>query len=363
MGQIPQEPVLSVVIGLTIVGLIVLILPFRVKRIEKNLELFFLVMGMIAVTISGLWSLDLVKEALKAPVMIGALPVGIFQAVLLCGILIYYFNKPFCSGMLGLVNKLSFKVFVFLLIIILGLLSSVVSVIITACILAEVVAALPIDKHEKVKLVVVTCFALALGACLTPIGEPLSTILVLKLAGPPYHAGFFFPLQVFGKYMIPGVVAIAIFGAFYCGRKVSLRAETGKLEYGETLRTVIMRAVKVYAFVAALILLGEGLRPIIVWYFSGIPAWALYWFNTVSAVLDNATLTAIEICPTMALSQIIGIIMGLSIAGGMLIPGNIPNIVSAGRLKISMKEWAVIGVPIGLIIMAVYFIILFTCVF
>jgi predicted cation transporter len=48
----------------------------------------------------------------------------------------------------------------------------------------------------------------------------------------------------------------------------------------------------------------------------------------------------------------------LLIAGGMLIPGNIPNIVAAGRLKISMKEWAVIGLPIGLVIMAVFFVIL-----
>jgi predicted cation transporter len=79
----------------------------------------------------------------------------------------------------------------------------------------------------------------------------------------------------------------------------------------------------------------------------------------ISAVLDNATLTAVEIGPTLALPQIIGIIMGLSIAGGMLIPGNIPNIVAAGRLKISMKEWAKVGVPIGLAVMAVYFIILY----
>jgi predicted cation transporter len=50
--------------------------------------------------------------------------------------------------------------------------------------------------------------------------------------------------------------------------------------------------------------------------------------------------------------------MGLLISGGMLIPGNIPNIVAAARLKISMKEWAVIGVPVGLVIMIAYFLIL-----
>jgi len=96
-----------------------------------------------------------------------------------------------------------------------------------------------------------------------------------------------------------------------------------------------------------------------VWYLSKIPSWQLYWLNMSSAVLDNATLTAIEIGPAMSLPQIRGIIMGLLIAGGMLIPGNIPNIVVAGRLKISMKEWAAIGLPLGLALMAAFFVILY----
>jgi len=349
---------LHIVLGLAIVGLAVLILPFKVKKIEGNLELFFLVMGIISVTISSLWSFDLVKEALRSPLMIGSLPVGIFQVVLLFGVLVYFFNKPFYAGMVRLANKLGFKLFIFLLIIVLGLLSSVISVIVTASILAEIAAALPVERQVKVKLVVVTCFAVALGAVLTPIGEPLSTIMVLKLAGPPYHAGFFFPLQHFGKYMIPGVIAIAILGVVYCGRNVSLKTEDSQEAFSEPLRGVVMRAVKVFAFIVALTLLGEGLRPIVEWYFSKIPAFALYWINMLSAMLDNATLAAIEIDPSLSIGQITSIIMGLSIAGGMLIPGNIPNIVAAVRLRIHMREWAIIGLPIGLAIMAIYFIIL-----
>jgi len=60
----------------------------------------------------------------------------------------------------------------------------------------------------------------------------------------------------------------------------------------------------------------------------------------------------------MTIAQIISIVMGLLIAGGMLIPGNIPNIVSSCRLKIGMREWALIGIPIGLITMVVYFLVL-----
>lgn len=358
MVHISQEPVLYIVIGLVAVALLVLALPFRVKRIEENLESFFLVMGIIAVSISGLWGWELVKDALKSPVMIGSLPIGIFQVVLIFGLLIYYFNKPFANGILSLAGKLGPQIFIFLFIALLGLFSSLVSVIVTACILAEVIAALPFSKSDKVKMTVVTCFAVGLGAGLTPLGEPLSTILVNKLAGPPYHAGFFFPLQKFGVYIIPGVIAIAIFGAIYIGRKVSLKSEAAAHEYSETLRGSLMRAVRVYIFIAALILLGEGMKPLMIWYLDKISPWGLYWINTLSAVLDNATLTAVEIGPTMALSQIISATMALLIAGGMLIPGNIPNIVAAGRLKINMKEWARIGVPMGLVIMVIYFIAL-----
>lgn len=358
MAHISQEPILYIVIGLVAVALLVLVLPFRVKRIEENLESFFLVMGIIAVSISGLWGWELVKDALKSPVMIGSLPIGIFQVVLIFGLLIYYFNKPFANGIISLAGKLGPQIFIFLFIALLGLFSSVVSVIVTACILAEVIAALPFSKSDKVKMTVVTCFAVGLGAGLTPLGEPLSTILVNKLVGAPYHAGFLFPLQKFGVYIIPGVIGIAIFGAMYIGRKVSLKSEAATPEYSETLRGSVMRAVRVYIFIAALILLGEGMKPLMIWYLDKISPWGLYWINTISAVLDNATLTAVEIGPTMALSQIISATMALLIAGGMLIPGNIPNIVAAGRLKINMKEWARIGVPMGVVIMVIYFIAL-----
>ena len=51
--------------------------------------------------------------------------------------------------------------------------------------------------------------------------------------------------------------------------------------------------------------------------------------------------------------------MGLLISGGMMIPGNIPNIISAGKLKIKSSEWIKLGVPLGLVIMIVYYVILF----
>ena len=358
MSHIPDEPVVSITLGLCLIVILVLLLPFFVKKVEENLELFFLIMGICAVTISGLWSMGLVVDAVKAPVMIGSMPIGIFQVVLIFGLLIYYFNQAFCKGILGIASTLGWRLFVFLLILVLGFLCSVISIIVTAVLLSEIIAALPLPKREKVRFAVVACTAMGLGAVLTPVGEPLSTILVAKLAGEPYHADFFFPLHTFGMYVMPGVLALSVFGAFFIGRGVDLKTASVQIGYSETLKSVIMRAVKVFLFVAALTLLGEGMKPLIVWYVVHVPSWLLYWINMISAVLDNATLTAMEIDPTMALSQITAIIMGLLIAGCMLIPGNIPNIVSAARLKINMKEWAVIGVPIGLVILVIYFVAL-----
>ena len=76
----------------------------------------------------------------------------------------------------------------------------------------------------------------------------------------------------------------------------------------------------------------------------------------ISAILDNATLAAAEISPAMD-QTIRAVLLGLIISGGMLIPGNIPNIIAAGKLNITSKEWAWFGVPVGLITMAVYFVI------
>jgi predicted cation transporter len=377
---LPVAPVWGWAIGLIIIALLVLILPFLVKWCEHNLEFFFLIMGILAVSVStlfghNLWNGELILEALKAPVMIGSLPIGIFQVVLIFGLLIHFLNKPFYHAVNSLVNKISVKFFVFLLIVILGIISSVISVIVSAVILSEIAAALPIARNDRIKVVVAACFAVGLGAVLTPLGEPMSTILIQRLSGPPYYANFSWAISHFAIYVIPACFVLGIFGSLWIGKerdqKIVMETadregvvdhpvtnEQAVTEYQETLRSVIMRAVKVFGFVAALVLLGAGLQPLIEWFLIKVPALALYWINMISAVLDNATLTAIEINAQMVLPKIIAVVMGLLISGGMLIPGNIPNIVAAGRLKISMKEWSRLGVPIGLVMLTVFFGIL-----
>jgi predicted cation transporter len=381
VAALPTAPVWGWAIGLIIIAIMVLILPFLVKWSEHNLELFFLIMGILAVSVStlfghNLWNGELIIAVLKAPVMIGSLPVGIFQVVLIFGLLIHFFNRPFYRAVNSMVNKISVTFFVFMLIVVLGIISSVISVIVSSVILSEIAAALPIARNDRIKVVVAACFAIGLGAVLTPLGEPMSTILIQRLSGPPYYAGFTWAISHFAVYVIPACFALGIFGALWIGKTThpKIVTEIANMEptadppvadepaaaagYSETLRSVIMRAVKVFGFVSALVLLGTGLQPLIEWFLIKVPALALYWINMISAVLDNATLTAIEINAQMVLPKIIAVVMGLLIAGGMLIPGNIPNIVAAGRLKISMKEWAKSGIPIGIVMLTVFFVIL-----
>ena len=336
-------------IGLGLVALAVLIGPFTVKKIEHNLEAFLFVMGVLSVTIAGVWETNLLEEAVMEPVVKGIVP-----AVLVAGTAFHFGRSRAQNAMSYILDHVSLKAVTFVMIVGLGLMSSVITAIIAALLLVELVNCMPLERKDKVNLVIIACFAIGLGAVLTPLGEPLSTIAISKLQGPPYNAGFFFLFEKLALYIIPGVLAMGVLGALLTGKAAKEECITA-VEDSETLRDVVMRAAKVYIFVMALLLLGAGMKIIIDKYFIAIPSEVLYWVNMLSAILDNATLTAAEIAPSLTIGQITAALMGLLIAGGMLVPGNIPNIISANKLGITSKEWARLGVPLGLVLMLVYF--------
>ncbi|MCX6700019.1 MAG: DUF1646 family protein [Methanomicrobiales archaeon] len=358
-------------IGLFGILVVVLICPFRFRQVEQNLEVFLLACGVIALTISGFaiiegytfgWTTNVVTEALTAPLVITTVfgvPVGIVQIVLIFGLFLYFCFNSVQKAIKWTVAHTSIPVFIFLTIVVLGLVSSLISAILAALVLVEMVCALPINRGDKISVTIVACFSIGLGAALTPLGEPLSTIATSRLSGPPYYAGFDFLFNLLGLYVIPGIIALGIVGMVIYHRsglsEESLACELRR----DTLAEVAIRAAKVYVFIMALIFLGEGFKPIIVQYVVSIPSTGLYWVNMISAVLDNATLAAAEINPVLSELQIKSALMGLVIAGGMLIPGNIPNIISAGKIGITSKEWAKIGIPVGIITMMIYFVIIF----
>ncbi|WP_269411676.1 DUF1646 family protein [Lentibacillus daqui] len=341
------------IIGLIIILLLVLFLPFT-NIVERNLEVFLFIMGIASTIVSQVLDWQLIKKALEDPI-------NITLAVLIAGLLFRWFQTPIQKGVIAISRAMPYRLFIALFVIVLGLLSSIITAIVSAIILATIVSFLNLDKKSEIRLVVLACFAIGLGAALTPIGEPLSTIVTSKL-----NEGFFYLLSLIGTSVIPAVVIFGILAAIVITpkdpekaakeAKVASKSQSSSTSQVESYPEIIIRSLKIFLFVMALTFLGAGFEPFIEKYVIGLSPLIMYWINMISAVLDNATLAAAEISPAMDATTIKAILMGLMISGGILIPGNIPNIIAAGKLKITSVQWAKFGVPVGLIAMAVYFI-------
>ncbi len=352
--------------GLIIVLILVLIMPFVNKLIERNLEIFLFIMGIAASVVAGVLTKELLLEILSNKFIY-----MITIAVLVSGLIFKRFKSIINKAVRSIINYLPLSLFVFFMIVLLGMASSFVTAIIASLLLVEIVNALPVNWKMKVNIVILSCFSIGLGAALTPVGEPLATVVVSRL-----DENFSFLLVKLGEYIIPGIIVLGIIGAFIAGKKSAQETglneekhdifEDSAIEIAneisteeETYKGIIERTIKVFVFVMALELLGSGFKPLIDRYVVDFNSNGLYWMNMLSAVLDNATLASAEISSRMDGRQITAILMGLLISGGMLIPGNIPNIISAGKLKIGSKEWARVGIPIGLVLMIAFYIIIF----
>jgi predicted cation transporter len=328
---------------------LVLFLPFLVHKVEENLEAFLFIMGVLAMTAGSQWSWHIVEEALVEPIKITV-------AVLVAGFALRFLRPSVRKAVDWAMTNMGIKLFAFLLVILLGLVSSIITAIIAALLLVEVIDSMRLDRKDEIRLVVIACFAIGIGAVLTPLGEPLATIVISKLKGEPYNASFWFLFREFWQFVIPGVIGFGLLAALL----VKSGPDDGSLreDREEGIGDILLRTAKIYLFVMALVFLGTGFKPIIDAYIAKVPPAALYWLNSLSAILDNATIAAAEVGPLMSRSQLDFALLSLVVAGGMLIPGNIPNIISAGKLRIKSKEWIAVGVPIGLSVMILYFVIL-----
>ena len=104
------------VASLALIMALVLVLPFSVKRVEEELEIFLLVMGCAAMTVSGF-----------------------------------------------------------------------------------------LDRTTRLRAAIYACYAIGLGAALTPLGEPLSTIVTARLQGAPHNAAFFWLAKLLFIWVGPGL--------------------------------------------------------------------------------------------------------------------------------------------------------------
>ncbi len=332
------------VAGLLVVFLVVLFGPVLIKPIEQNIEVFFLVVGALAALIGGQWGPALLRAAVTEPI-------ALTLAVLVFGVIARLGRPLLDRGIRQLIKITSARWIYFGLIVVLGLLSSIITAVIAALVLVEAIAMLRLDRHSEIAAVVLACFAIGLGAALTPVGEPLGTIAIAAL-----KVDFWYLARLLGPMVIAAILIVGAISLWLPAKHGhSLHADRHKDSWGE----IALRAGKVYLFVAGLVGLSWGLRPLVDRYISVMPQWALFWLNSISAVVDNATLTAAEIGPSLSHAQQRGVLMGLLISGGMLIPGNIPNIIAAGRLGITSREWARVGLVTGFPLMLLCFGVLY----
>ena len=335
------------IIGLICIFLLVLLLPLSLRVVEKNLEFFLFAMGLLAATISGVLDSELfVKGAMD--------PIKITAAVFGAGLMFKWLHTPLEKTILGISSTISFRVFIALSVILLGLISSMITAIIAALILVQIFSVLRLERKSEIRLVVLACYSIGIGAALTPIGEPLSTIAISKL-----DEDFFFLIRLIGLEVLIGLIILGVLAAILVNPPVKGRGMYSKTKNTESYEEILTRALKIYFFVMGLTFLGAGFEPIINLYMLELNPALIYWINMISAILDNATLAAAEISPVMDDVTIRAILLGLLISGGMLIPGNIPNIIAAGKLGITSKEWAEFGVPVGIVMMLLYFTFLF----
>jgi predicted cation transporter len=323
-----------------VILVLLLIGPIAIGLVERNIEIFFLVLGIAAVALGGGFDRRLIERALTEPI---AITIAVIAAGLLFGAARESIDGLFARLRRRIPRAMLAAASVFVL----GALSSLITAIIAALVLVEVAGLLHLGAKTRLGFTVAACFAIGLGAALTPIGEPLST-----LAASALHLGFTGLFTLLAPYVVPGMVAASVLaGIFARGEYDEARAGA---HVRESALEAVVRGAKIYAFVAGLVLVSHGYAPLAREYVARVSNDLLFWANTISAVLDNATLVALEV-HSMTPERAREAIVALLVSGGMLIPGNIPNIVSASMLRIGSMAWARIALPIGVVMLGIYF--------
>lgn len=332
-----------ITIAFAVTFALLLVGPMAVEAIERNLELYCLLLGVAGATLAARWDGALLVDALRAPA-----PITI--AVVVAGLGFARLRPRLEQGFARLRRNLSRPLLSAATTILLGLASSLITAIVAALVLVEAVRMLQLGPPARNRVAVAGCFAIGFGSALTPAGEPLSAIVVHGLG-----LGFFDLFFTLGDRLIPGVVASGLLAAWFARGEYDLIAEAQPVR--ERASDALLQGTKTFAFVAGLTLIGAAYGPLAAHWISRFGPYPLFWANTVSAVLDNATLAALEV-HGLPPADLRPVVLSMLISGGMLIPGNIPNIVCAGLLKIRSTEWARIGIPIGLGMLGICFAVL-----
>lgn len=320
--------------------------PLLSKPIEEKVEWLSLGLGVFALTASWSWTERAVIQALaRAASLSGAL---------VAGALFFSLAHAPLRRLLGrLCARFGARPAVAAAVALSGLATPFVTAGVAVLLLVEVLAALPLEEVRRKEAAVLGCCAIGLGAGLSAVGGPAAAVLLAKLSGAAYPVTGPFLFVLVGPWLVPGIVGLALGAAVLCGR--ALDGAQPRPEDPFSLWNLLVLTGRLFVFTVGLVLLGEGLTPLIERTFQGLHPAALYWANAAAAFTDNAALVAVEISPAMSQDQLRHAFLGALTSGGALLAGDPPNLVAAHKLDISARDWARVGVPASAALMLACF--------
>lgn len=249
MGLVPVE------IGLTPIFMAVLLGPLLVKKIERNLEAFLLIMGACAIALSRSWHIDLIEEAVQEPVLI-----GIVLSVLVAGLTAHYLRPHFLLGVNeALLDGITMKVIFLEIVVVLGLSAAIITPVLPFFVLVEAVNHLPLLRKTRAAVTALGCLSIFLGAALGLMEESSSTIVSMKMHGSLPSAGIL-PLEMQSLYIMLSILLLGFLSIFLTGENVNARGihalEMKAYGRGEGNKNAAIWSARVFMFTGALLLVG-----------------------------------------------------------------------------------------------------------
>ena len=319
--------------------------PLIFAPLEHNLEPYCLVLGILAVATGQQWDWDLLRRA-----SLDALPLTL--TVLAAGLL-FGALRPILDRCFAALRRMLPRPFLTgLAVLILGLLSSLITAVVAALMLVEGAVLMGLGPSERTRIAVLGSFAIGMGSALTPIGGPLAS-----LAASAMNLNFTGLFSLLWPWVFPGIAVMALLTSYWTRGPYDMVAATDFPSARERPRQTLMQSLRIFGFVVGLTLIGRACAPFAASYVARLSDASLFWANMISAALDNSTLVAIEF-HDLSSSRAQAALVSLLVSGGMLIPGNVPNIVCANKLSMRSGEWALVGLPVGLTMLGIYFAVL-----
>src|ERR1700722_1610622 len=212
--------------------------PLAVTWIEHNIEVYCLALGVLATLLGAGFTRELILEALHEPV---AISIAVIVAALLFG-----WTRPGLERVFKrLRQRVPRPVLTAVSIFVIASISSVITAIVGALVLVEVIGFLHLAGDKRMRVTVAGCFAIGMGAALTPLGEPLSTLAARAL--DLHFLGLF---ELLAPWVFPGVLASSIVaGAFARGDYDDAPAGA---HVQQTYGAIFFQAGKGFAFFAGL---------------------------------------------------------------------------------------------------------------